>query len=90
MADTRSDALALALNASVSSHTGENDKEPFETVTQYDSAADYPDGGFRAWLIVAGVRISLFSVLTGLICVAGDSRQCSDVYIHRNISYASH
>ncbi|KAJ7197764.1 major facilitator superfamily domain-containing protein [Mycena pura] len=55
MADTRSDALALEIDASVSSHTGENDKkEPFETVIEYDSAADYPDGGFRAWLIVAG------------------------------------
>ncbi|KAJ7224086.1 major facilitator superfamily domain-containing protein [Mycena pura] len=53
MADTRSDALALELDAAVSSQPGENDKkESFETVS--DSDSDYPDGGLRAWLIVAG------------------------------------
>jgi hypothetical protein len=63
MADGQPEGTDVGTSSTNENTTELGDEIEKENVpTSSDSEPDFPDGGFRAWLVVVGVRPALFSV----------------------------
>jgi hypothetical protein len=59
--------------------------EKKDVSTSSDSEPDFPDGGFRAWLVVVGVSPALFSLFYLVLNLRFSSRQWQALYRRKNL-----